>query len=198
LYEISVEQRVSAVTLPADPSEAARKARQQTTRLDFLIKIMIFAISALNKPPDLTSLPTNNHEANYMANGTRALSPLIDRDASSLFDVPNSTGSPERRLLLAVLERAILDFVGNDPREVEEAAEWLFGDLPSEDEDDTPPPTQFSFVWICEELDLDPLSIAAKIRLMPKRGARKVAPWYFADYGAYIGRAGACGAAACQ
>jgi hypothetical protein len=84
------------------------------------------------------------------------------------------TGTPERRLLLAILERAVLDFVGNDSREIEEAEAWLFGDL------DSPTNEQFSFPWVCEQLDLDMYKIASKIRSMPRRGNRKVAPWYFA------------------
>jgi len=87
--------------------------------------------------------------------------------------LPNMTGTPERRLLLAILERAILDFVGNEPKEVEEAERWLFG------EPDQESSSQFSFAWVCEQLDLDTSKIAGKIRSMPRRGNRKVAPWYF-------------------
>lgn len=97
----------------------------------------------------------------------------IDRDYYQVFGLPNMTGSPERRLLLAILERAILDYVGNDPREVTEAEEWLFGHLESGRRH------QFSFAWICEQLDLDTKKIAEKIKMMPRRGNRKVAPWYF-------------------
>jgi hypothetical protein len=84
------------------------------------------------------------------------------------------TGTPERRLLLAILERAILDYVGNDAREVQEAQEWLF-----EDGDNGRNP-QFSFAWLCEQLDLDPDKITRHIKSMPRRGTRKIAPWYFA------------------
>ena len=99
--------------------------------------------------------------------------PGIDRDYTNIVGVPNMTGTPERRLLLAILERAILDYVGNDQREVEEAEIWLFGDL------EAPSRAMFSFPWICDQLDLDIPKIAEKIRSMPRRGDRKVAPWYF-------------------
>jgi hypothetical protein len=90
---------------------------------------------------------------------------------NSPFDQPNYTGSPERRLMLAILERAILDYVGNDPREIEGASDWLFADESvSEDE--------FSFAWVCSELDLDAARVAEYIRAMPKRGNNRVAPWY--------------------
>jgi len=94
-------------------------------------------------------------------------------DEFNLFEVPNLTGSPERRLLLAILERAILDYVGNDKREVEEAEAWIFGDLAD------PKYSEFSFSWLCQELDLDMPHIAKVIFDMPKRGSRKIAPWYF-------------------
>jgi len=97
----------------------------------------------------------------------------VDRDYYQVVGLPNMTGSPERRLLLAILERAILDYVGNDPREIDEAEQWLF------DGSGSHATQQFSFAWVCEQLDLDPVKIAEKIRAMPRRGNRKVAPWYF-------------------
>jgi hypothetical protein len=100
--------------------------------------------------------------------------PGIDREFYQVIGLPNMTGTPERRLLLAILERAVLDYVGNDRREVEEAEAWIFGDL------DSPGNEQFSFPWVCEQLDLDMYRISGKIRVMPRRGDRKVAPWYFA------------------
>lgn len=101
--------------------------------------------------------------------------PTIDDDAVTIFDVPNMTGTPERRLLVAILERAVLDYVGNDEREMASAEQWLFGD----EDSDANRPHEFSFPWICRELDLDVKRIAEKIHQMPKRGNRRVAPWYF-------------------
>ncbi len=97
----------------------------------------------------------------------------VDKEYDDVLGHPNMTGSPERRLLLAILERAILDFVGNDERELEQAEQWLFGcERTNRNE-------HFSFEWVCEQLDLDPKRISEKIRSMPRRGNRKVAPWYF-------------------
>ncbi|MEZ4753693.1 MAG: hypothetical protein R3A13_05205 [Bdellovibrionota bacterium] len=101
--------------------------------------------------------------------------PNIDFEAFNLMPVMNLTGSPERNLLMAIVERAILDLVGNDSAEEKRAEEWIFGDL-----DEHKPLGQFSFPWICEQLDLDIEQTAEKIRQMPKRGSRRVAPWYFA------------------
>ncbi len=95
----------------------------------------------------------------------------VDVDSFNLLPTPNLTGSPERRLLLAVLERAILDYVGNDRREVKAAEDWIFGD--SEEFED-----QFSFAWVCKQLDLEPQFVSKTIRAMPKRGRSRLAPWY--------------------
>jgi hypothetical protein len=98
----------------------------------------------------------------------------LDQDFAQVFGAPNMTGTPERRLLLAVLERAILDYVGNNPKEVQEAEEWLF------ESHQLGSRAQFSFAWLCEQLDLDPIKISRHIKAMPRRGNRKIAPWYFA------------------
>jgi hypothetical protein len=97
----------------------------------------------------------------------------LGSDYYQTLGAPNRTGSPERRLLLAILERAILDYVGNDEREATQASEWLFGWFGTQIHD------HFSFPWLCEQLDLDCHKIALQIKAMPKRGSRRVAPWYF-------------------
>ena len=102
---------------------------------------------------------------------------LLDSDAEETYGEPNRTGTPERNLLLAILERAILDFVGNDQKEMKLAENWIFGDE-GEDENSE----EFSFPWICHHLDLDRVKISEIIRSMPKRGSHRVAPWYFTKY----------------
>lgn len=101
--------------------------------------------------------------------------PEIDGSSNSLLDIPNPTGTPERRLILAILERAILDFVGNDAKEVLTSEDWMFGDDDDEDDDVM---TEFSFRWVCQQLDLDLKDIREKIKAMPKRGESRLAPWY--------------------
>jgi hypothetical protein len=100
--------------------------------------------------------------------------PIIDDEGGSVFDIPNHTGTPERRLLTAILERAILDYVGNDSQEVKEAEEWLFTVMSEHNAD------PFSFLWVCRELDLSPEFISSRIKAMPKRGKSRIAPWYIA------------------
>jgi hypothetical protein len=61
--------------------------------------------------------------------------------------VPRSNGgfNPERRLLAAVLQRAITDFLTGEGDLQESARDWLYGqDDPSE---------AFCFAYICEALD---------------------------------------------
>ena len=91
---------------------------------------------------------------------------------SPLNSTPNHTGSPERNLMMAVLERSILDYVGNKASDIQSAKEWIFSEAHE-------PQEKFSFAWICSELDLDPKRIAEAIKAMPKRGNNRVAPWYF-------------------
>ena len=100
----------------------------------------------------------------------------IDADASGLIETPSMRGTPERNLLMAILERAILDFDGNDRKEVEAAHEWLF------EKTDFAPAPAFSLPWICLQLDLELDKVRDTIKQMPKRGNRRVAPWYFENY----------------
>ena len=97
--------------------------------------------------------------------------PVIDPEATDLIDYPQQTGTPERRLLLAVLERAILDYVGNNTQDVAAAEAWLF-DAGATHMD------HWTFPWICQQLDLDDKRTAKMIRDMPRRGNSRVAPWY--------------------
>ena len=101
------------------------------------------------------------------------LSPLIDVDGQVLYEEPNLTGSPERNLLMAILERALLDLVGNEDKQVEDAEQWFFGE-----EEQPLREQEFSFPWICQQLDLDLSTISEKVRTMPKRGNSRIAPWY--------------------
>lgn len=103
----------------------------------------------------------------------RAGTLAVETEPFPLLEAANETGSPERNLLMAVLERAMLDFVGNDPKEIDSVEEWIFSDL------EDPAFEPFSFSWICQQLDLEPTRIARIIRDMPKRGTNRIAPWYF-------------------
>ena len=107
--------------------------------------------------------------------------PKIDEEVNSILGIDDHSSTPERRLLAALLERAILDFVGNDHSEVNAAEEWLFdwqSDV-AEHPGEIVPLKDFSFRWVCHYLDLNPYKTAAFIKAMPKRGSHRVAPWYF-------------------
>ena len=64
-------------------------------------------------------------------------------------EIPGETGSiPEKRLLVAVLQRAVTDFVTGEGDLCDGAKLWLMED----DEDNDAP---LSFRFICEALDMD-------------------------------------------
>ena len=66
---------------------------------------------------------------------------------------------PERNLLAAVLARAICDAFGSaqcDRHVVRSARQWLFGKLT--------PTKAFSFAWVAQYLDLDPVSLQQSLK----------------------------------
>jgi hypothetical protein len=66
---------------------------------------------------------------------------------------------PERNLLAAVLARAICDAFGSaqcDRHVVRSARQWLFGPLT--------PTRAFSFAWVAQHLDLDPVALQHTLR----------------------------------
>lgn len=105
--------------------------------------------------------------------------PTIDPDAYNIYDYPVVCGTPERNLLMAMMERAILDFVGNQEQEIEDAREWLF-------EDQEQIHRSWSFEWICEQLGLNQGKVLDTIKKMPKRGDNRTAPWYWSNYGSLV------------
>ncbi len=109
---------------------------------------------------------------------------MIDFDYNSpLNSEPSPYGTPERNLLMSMLERAILDYVGNDQKDLKQAEEWLFGsEKNTENDNDAEPLAPFSFAWTCKELDLDPTFVSNTIKAMPRRGKNRVAPWYFTKH----------------
>lgn len=71
-------------------------------------------------------------------------------------DTPDDTGHvPEKKLLAAVLQRAVTDYVSGEGDLKETARRWLFLNEPS----DSP----LKFLFICEALDLDVDSLRAAI-----------------------------------
>ncbi len=70
---------------------------------------------------------------------------------------PNGSYIPEKRLLAAVLQRAITDFLSGEGELKEGARLWLM--------DDEPTDAPLSFKFICEALDLDLLGLRKAILL---------------------------------
>lgn len=66
--------------------------------------------------------------------------------------------TPERELLIAVLDRAVLDYCGREGELHERAREWIFG---PQDEDNL-----FSFSSICHYLSIDISALRARIKTL--------------------------------
>jgi len=84
-----------------------------------------------------------------------------------LIDKPQSA---EKNLLVALLERAVHDFFGNQQDEKVEAREWLFDDAGEND--------AFSFDWVCMHLDLNSAAVRSQLRQMRPRGDMHVGQWW--------------------
>ena len=66
---------------------------------------------------------------------------------------------PEKKLLVAVLQRAVTDFVTGDDEMKSEAFNWI---MDSKMEDEERPLT---FIYICEALDFEPDNLRKAIKL---------------------------------
>lgn len=77
---------------------------------------------------------------------------------------------PERRLLVAVINRALFDYVGQQQEEQEAAADWMFGDEDSS--------VEFSFPWVCAQLNLDPESVLSRVRRMTRDPKKPTQQWF--------------------
>lgn len=75
--------------------------------------------------------------------------------------------SPEKRLLCAVMEQAIRDYLDQGTTESLEAGRWIFEDR-GDDEALT-----FSFSWICRQLDLEKTSVRGRITEIASNGVPK-------------------------
>lgn len=89
-------------------------------------------------------------------------------------DVPGAGAFvPEKRLLAAVLQRAVTDFVTGEGDLKEGAKVWLFSDEPM----DVP----LAFHFICEALDLDIDSLRRAIKLQEETQVHAAAGATVAD-----------------
>lgn len=77
-------------------------------------------------------------------------------DVISTKEFGNNTGdSPEKELLIAILDRAVLDYCGREGELHDKAKEWLFSDPDFEN--------AFSFAAICDHLKLNPIAVRERI-----------------------------------
>lgn len=92
----------------------------------------------------------------------------VDYDSSS-----EDKCSPEKRLLLAVLEQAIRDCLEKDVAYAKQAQWWIFED---KDGDFHWP---FSFTWVCRYLDIDPEEVQSRVRYFLDHGVPQEIQWNF-------------------
>lgn len=79
------------------------------------------------------------------------------------FTLAARSAVPERKLLSAILRRAILDYVSGDGRR-DEAKEWLFSRATVRE--------AFTFPWICEQLDLNTALVIEAIKRLGQEAGR--------------------------
>ena len=73
------------------------------------------------------------------------------------------SASPERELLIAALDRAVLDYFGAKGEIQLDADEWIFGDADASE--------AFTFDWVCEHLGLSASAVRLRIRSHRKPGS---------------------------
>lgn len=77
------------------------------------------------------------------------------------FHLAMRTSVPERKLLSAIVRRAILDYISGDDRR-DDVKEWIFSRASARE--------AFSFAWICEQLDLNLKLVTEAIKKLGNRG----------------------------
>ena len=82
----------------------------------------------------------------------------------------NSYRLPEHNLLIALLNRALLDYLGSSGEVHHNAEEWLFADDDSTD--------CFSYRWVCDHLGLEPDFLLGGVRIMRQESNGKIKRWY--------------------
>lgn len=87
----------------------------------------------------------------------------IENDSYLSFSAHDSNQVPEKRLLFAICERTVRDYLSTNTQEHEEAKEWLFdtGCAP------------FSFFWICDWLEMDKFILLEQIQHLYLRGRKR-------------------------
>lgn len=84
--------------------------------------------------------------------------------------------SPEERLLMAVVERAVRDYLGGSIEDQDCAEQWLFSECEENLNFDLVEP--FSFAWICHALSLDLGRVRSRIRNVFEMSRTGALPFY--------------------
>ena len=92
---------------------------------------------------------------------------------SDLLPTLDPGASPEKRLLLAVLEQGIRDFLDKGKGYANQAKWWLFDDIEADFQN------PFTCAWICKELDIDIRSLRSRVEHFSENGVPKEMVWVF-------------------
>ena len=93
--------------------------------------------------------------------------------SSEISSSPDDRLTPEKRLLLAVLEQAIRDVLDHDKPHGKQAERWFFEDWNTEHS------LPFSLSWICRHLDIDMTQTQKKVREFIEHGIPAGMAWAF-------------------
>ena len=85
---------------------------------------------------------------------------------------------PEERLLLAVLERAIRDYIGGSAEDKADATEWLYTPVPLMQADGSRYLEPFSFPWLCQFLELDRNEMLEKLEAAVRQSRDGSLPFF--------------------
>ncbi len=87
-----------------------------------------------------------------------------------------TTQTPERSLLVALLRRALFDYFGGSASEKESAKEWIF----DVEEDEQP----FAFSWVCDHLDMNPERVRKYVTQTKLTSSRPTIEWWMRNISA--------------
>lgn len=81
-----------------------------------------------------------------------------------------SNRMPEHNLLIALLNRALLDYLGSGKEEHDLAAGWLYAEEDAEE--------AFSYRWVCAHLGIEPDFLLGGVEMMREESNGRVKRWY--------------------
>ena len=79
--------------------------------------------------------------------------------ADAVDPVREVAGIGEKKLLAALLKRAVLDYLGESGEHAVAAEQWIFDDL------QVRPVKEYTFLWVCEHLGIEGPELASQLSI---------------------------------